>query len=755
MRQQWEDLRALFDAAWPLSAGERAQLLDERCGSDTRLRRELEKLLEAHDEGEAETARRASGTRRFGVWETIELAGRGGMAEVYLARRVDGQHEQRAALKVMARSMLTVDYMDRFRREREILARLEHPNIARLFDGGLSESGEPYMVMEYVDGARLDDYCDQHSLPLAARLRLFLTLCSAVESAHRNLILHRDIKPSNVLVTHDGTLKLVDFGTARRMDADALETMAPLTPSFASPEQLRGESVTTASDVYGLGMTLYNLVTGALPFGRGGKSAYQAVQEAVERTAPPPSAMPGLSSALCKELRGDLDNIILKAIERDPARRYASAIQLADDITRHLEKRPVRAHRNTWTYRAERFVARHRVAVVLSAMLAITLLASAAAWSVEARQARLEAARSRRLAEFLTHVMGLGYDTYSGPMRTDGASARVLDVMRYASTNLQREMAGQPDLEARVRADIGHSLAELGLTAEAEENLRRGLALVDARKDPALAAELTGYLARKSFLEGDLKGSEKEFREALRLLRAARQARQTVPAAVESLLLLNASAAVGSLSGATAEMEALIDGAMASGRTLGESSAAYALALANHGFLRWGQGKAQEGEGEVRRALGIQEAMHPRPIEACMTRQALGDRIMSDGRLAEAAALMSEPHVCLDRAFVPGSIILLWARLSWLEWLVRSGRLHEAIGPLSVIEKEIAQQLPKAGWLRAEALMWRGRAQCKSGQPAEGVEALRAASGLLGATFGASSPGVKSVEARIAGCGTR
>ena len=441
------------------------------------------------------------------------------MAEVYLARRVDGRHEQRAALKVMTRSMLSWDYLDRFRRERDILAHLEHPNIARLFDGGLSESGEPYLVMEYVDGARLDDYCEQQSLPLAARLRLFLALCSAVESAHRNLILHRDIKPGNVLVTREGTLKLVDFGTARRMDADALETMAPLTPSFASPEQLRGEGVTTVSDVYGLGMTLYQLAAGCLPFGGRGKSAYQTAQEAMEHTPPPPSASSGLSKSRQRELRGDLDNIILKAIERDPARRYASAAELADDITRHLEKRPVKARNHSWPYRAGRFVARHRIAVIFSALMAITLVASAAVLTVEMRQARLEAARSRRLADFLTHVMGLGYDTYSGPMRTDGASARELDVIRYAGSNLHREMAGQPELEARVRADIGHALAELGLTAEAEGNLRRGLALVDARGNPALAAELTGYLARKTYLEGDFKNSEKEFRDRIAVAR--------------------------------------------------------------------------------------------------------------------------------------------------------------------------------------------------------------------------------------------
>jgi hypothetical protein len=303
-----------------------------------------------------------------------------------------------------------------------------------------------------------------------------------------------------------------------------------------------------------------------------------------------------------------------------------------------------------------------------------------------------------------------------------------------------------------VRADIGHALAELGLTAEAEASLRRGLSLVDPQQDPAMAAEITGYLARTSFLEGDLKSSEKEFREALRLLDVARHSSQ-VPAAVESLLLLNASATFGSIAGPTAEMEALINGALSRGRTLGESSTAYALALSNHGFLLWAKGDAAGGEREIRRAIAIQEAMQPRPIEACVTRQALGDRKMSMGNLEEAAVLMSEPRPCLERAFVPGSITLIWAHLSSLEWLVRSGRFHEAIGPLGVIEQDIVTYLPKAGWLRAEALVWQGRALCKSGQPSQGMSNLRDAGGLLGAVFGLSSPGVRGVEALIAGCG--
>jgi serine/threonine protein kinase len=316
MKQQWDDLRALFDAAWPLPAPARVQLLDERCGSDPRFRRELEKLLAAHDEGEAAAARSAAGRRRFGDWETIGPAGQG-EGDVYLAERIDGQNPRRASLKVMARSLVSPAYLDRFRREREILARLEHPHIARLFDGGLSESGEPYLVTEYVEGEPLDEYCEQRGLPLEARLRLFLALCPAVEFAHRNLIVHRDIRPANVLVTPDGVLKLVNFGSG-----DPLENL------------------TTAGDVRGLGMML-------------------------EQLAP--------------KLSGDLDSIILKATEGDPARQYGSAFQLAEEIERYLEKRPVQARDISLGYRAERWIARHRVAAAVTGLLGITLL-GAAAW---------------------------------------------------------------------------------------------------------------------------------------------------------------------------------------------------------------------------------------------------------------------------------------------------------------------------------------------------------------------------------------
>ena len=714
----WQRVEELFHAALERPESERESWIVAQAGIDPAVSEEVRSLLAAdRRSGElgaqaapaAPAIEAAPPSRRFGAWETGELLGRGGMGEVYLARRADGQHAQRAALKVMARSLLSADSMDRFRREREILAQLELPNVARLLDGGVSDSGEPYLVMEYVDGERLDRYCDRHELPLAARLRLFLTLCAAVEGAHRNLILHRDIKPANVLVTADGTLKLVDFGAARRMDAGSLETVAPLTPSFASPEQLRGEPVTTLSDVYGLGMTLYQLVSGALPFGQGPRSAYETMQQAVQGDTVAPSAAPGVPAARRRELRGDLDNIVLKALAPDPARRYASVGKLAEDVERHLNRQPVHARASTWTYRTERFIARHRLPVGLCALLALTVTVAAVGLAVQTRHARLEAERSRSMATFLTHVIGLGYDRDTGPMRSEGASTRVIDVIRYAAERLPVEMADQPELEAQMRANIGQVLVELGDTAAAEANLRRGLALVDARRNPALAAELTSHLARKSSLEGDDASAEREFHEAVRLRDRARGA---MPAPADFALALNAAAAVSS----PAEQDVLLGRALRIGRQAGERSPVYAEALFNRGMQTWARGRPDEGVRDIRQAMAVLDAIQPRPLEDCEGRHVWGQSEMVRGNLPLARQLMDDAMPCLERALLPGSTQLMWARLAQLKLLVREGHYQQATPPLEAIIEEISRWHPKNREMLASALRWRARALCQ-GRP--------------------------------------
>jgi hypothetical protein len=748
LKDQWDDLRFLFEIAWPLAPPERVRLLEERCNGNIRLRRELEKLLAAHDDLAAKEAA-PSVERRFGAWRTSSLIARGGMAEVYLAERADGHYQQRGALKVMPRHLLSWDYLDRFRREREILARLDHPNIARLLDGGVSDAGDPFLVMEFIDGRPLDQYCDDHHLPVRARLKIFLDLCSAVQSAHRNLVLHRDIKPSNVLVTADGSVKLLDFGTARRIDGTGLETTAPITPSYASPEQLRGEPVTTLSDVYGLGMTLYKVLAGTLPFGGAGRNAWQALQNALEGAVPAPSSAPDLAPALRRELGGDLDNIILKAIDRDPARRYSSAARLADDLCRYLERRPVEARPQTWRYRAGRFVARNRVGVVLAGLLALTLVAAAGALTVSERQARLEAARNRRLADFLTHVMGLGYDVDSGPLRAQGTAARAVDVLRFAADNLGREFAGQPRTEARLRADLGHALAELGYTDEASLNLSRGLSLVDPKRDTALAAELTGYLARSRFIEGDLHVAEAGFHDALRLAQAASP---PIAAAPESILLINAAASFSTLHGPAPEVERLLNLAVSRARQVGEASPAYALALVNHGAMLWDRDRAADGDKEVLAAVAIQDRMSPRPVESCLVRLILADRAQFRGQLDEAGRWLGEARPCLEGSFKPGSLLPSYARLVSIEIDYRRGKIREVLDPLRSAEREVASALPKALWLRGETLLLRGLAACKLNQPGEGSADLGEASRLLSVAFSPQAKAVRTADAALNQC---
>ena len=354
-------IRRLFLEVLEIEPSRRSGFL-ESCGASTEVQGAVLTLLR-HDSGgdsflEQAVAHELSTPilqgQRFGAYQLGELLGRGGMDAVFKADRIDGELSQVAAIKIVERGWLAPQAMERFRQERQILAGLVHPNIEQLLDGGTREDGLPNLVMEYVDGQRLDEYCAQHHLGIAGRLRVFLPLCDAVDYAHRKLVVHRDLKPSNVLVTAEGAPKLLDFGVAKAMDpgAGSLTQTLVLTPDFASPEQVRGTEVTTATDVYGLGAVLYHLTTGQPPHPVHDLSP-RALERAICEVGP---ARPSLHRA---DLKGDLENILLKALHPEPADRYASARELADDIERYLEHRPVLATPPRWWYRMRRFVQRH------------------------------------------------------------------------------------------------------------------------------------------------------------------------------------------------------------------------------------------------------------------------------------------------------------------------------------------------------------------------------------------------------------
>jgi eukaryotic-like serine/threonine-protein kinase len=379
--ERWQQVKSLFDAALGSETSERAGLLDRACAGDEDLRREVESLLAAHA-GAGDRYEQAAVTadpligRQVGVYRIIRRLGTGGMGAVYLAARADDQFRRLVAVKTIRSELLDERTQRRFENERHTLAGLDHPNIVRLLDGGTTEDGMPYLVMDYVEGQPIDRYAKEHSLSIAERLALFRTLCAAVHFAHQNLVVHRDLKPANVLVTPQGIPKLLDFGIAKLVRPEYAagavgytRTMAqPMTPEFASPEQIRGQPITTASDIYALGVLLYVLLTGVHPFERQTQSSYDLERAICEGEPGKPSdAAP---TALARQLRGDLDVIVLTAIRKEPQRRYASAEHLAEDVRRFLEEQPVAARGESLAYRVRKFVGRHRVAVGVSLVAA-------------------------------------------------------------------------------------------------------------------------------------------------------------------------------------------------------------------------------------------------------------------------------------------------------------------------------------------------------------------------------------------------
>lgn len=404
----WDRVQGIFLSVADLPPGEQEQLLDVACSGDSALRTEIESLL-ASDRKNGAGITAAVGTEaallfdspvpgdRLGAYRIIYEIGRGGMGAVYLATRADDQYRKQVAIKVVKRGMDSDEVLGRFRHERQILAGLEHPHIARLIDGGTTPDGRPYFVMERVQGQPIDAYCREHNLGVESRLRLFLRVCEAVSYAHRALVVHRDLKPGNILVNAEGVPKLLDFGVAKLLSPGADPGLTstgfrtgPLTPEYASPEQVRGLAVTTATDVYALGAILYELLTGT----RAQKMTTRTPAE-IERVVCDTQTLRPSHASLALQLDGDLDNIVWMAMRKERERRYQSVDQLAEDIGRYLSGLPVMARQDSFAYRARKFVGRNRLAIAAGALVFGSLVAGIAVSVNQTRQA--EAAR--RVAE--------------------------------------------------------------------------------------------------------------------------------------------------------------------------------------------------------------------------------------------------------------------------------------------------------------------------------------------------------------------
>jgi non-specific serine/threonine protein kinase/serine/threonine-protein kinase len=531
---RWERIEELFAACVGRKPAERADLLDRSCAGDAELRREVESLLAAHETTEGildapplfrpgapvmgpEIAGRllAPGTR-LGPWRIGTLIGRGGAGEVYAAHRADGSFEQQVAIKVL--QMEAAAQLSRFHAERRILARLEHPGIARLLDGGVTADGRPYAVIEHVEGRPLVEHCRAHGCDLEERLRLFGQVCEAVAHAHRNLVVHRDLKPGNILVDADGRVKLLDFGIAKLLDVgDKGEgvatdlTRAPLTPDYAAPEQLTGEPVTTATDVYALGVLLFELLTGERPWRSGDLPVASAVRLLLEKEAPPasraarearPSDLPDLPVP-ARALEGDLDAIIAKCLRKQPEHRYESVAALWQDIERHRRREPVRAREGAGLYVLGRLLLRHRWAVAGAAALFLSLAAGLTAFAWQARRAEIERDQARRASSreeaIRDHLTHLFRTSLAEPAAEPITAKTMLD--RSAQRVLQ-EYRDDPQLAGEVVVTLADLYGALG-DVEGQAPLLEGfLTAAGPEADPQAVALARQKLANIELVRG-------------------------------------------------------------------------------------------------------------------------------------------------------------------------------------------------------------------------------------------------------------
>ncbi len=623
--ERWKQLDTIFARALEYAPDERTAFLRHACGHDPVLYEEVLALLCRAEEAEQALGESATlfaapllssldldeeteALRPVGPYRLLQRIGQGGMGDVYLAERTEGGFDQRVAVKLIRRGMDTDEMLRRFRYERRILAALHHPHIARLYDGGATDDGLPYLVMEYVAGQPLTRYCDAHACGVDARLALFQTVCAAVRYAHEHLVVHRDLKPSNILVTDDGEVKLLDFGIARLLDDDSADVLTRtgrgvLTPAYAAPEQVRGEPISTASDVYALGVLLYELLTGTRPAPASAAPVEQEPERpslaAARATVTVAAARDTRPDRLCRRLRGDLDVIALTALRHDPARRYSSAGSLLADIERHLAGRPISARPDTWRYRARTFIRRNRTAVAVAAAALFLLISSGAFYGVlitaERDRARLEAAKATQVAAFLESLFAASDPFAPTSARLD--TLRVGEFARLGAGRVQRDLADQPLVQAQMLSVVGRVHAKLGLREEAR---------------PLLA-------------------------EALRLRRLlAPETQEEIAQSLSDYALLLYD------DGAYDEADSLFNEVLVLRRALhGDNHEEVAAALGNLALTRHARGALDEAEAMHREALGIREkifpAIHPEIATGLST---LATTLIGKGAYAEADSLL-------------------------------------------------------------------------------------------------------------------
>lgn len=763
---RWKRLRALFAHASELDGGERAAYLDAECGDDAELRREIEELLAASTEETddvdeivrtaASKLTTAEEGRRIGPYRVVRVIGQGGMGQVYLAKRDDEELDLDVAIKVVGWFAVTDAQVERFLAERQILASLNHPYIARLLDGGRTEEGVPYLAMEYIEGSSITEYADAASLSLAERLELFLKVCDAVQHAHRQLVIHRDIKPSNILVTRDGTPKLLDFGIAKLLDTSLAVRSQPvtradmrvLTPEYASPEQLRGLPVTIQTDVYGLGVLLYQLITGRFPYvidATGSPRLEEIILEtepglpsvAVTREVPDGEpAGPALPSRqLSRLLEGDLDNIAMMALRKEPERRYETVKDFADDVRNFLENRPVRARGDSALYIARKFARRNRtlLAVAAAVLLAVTL--QTAFYTVrlaeERDRAELEAQRASEVSAFLTELFA-----EADPSRNLGEPLTARQMLDRGAVRVIDELGDEPELQAALMVTIAESYNSLEENVAAYEYLEASMPPMETALGPVHpdVLELRYLLGLATTYKGDAAAARPIHAENLRRRRGSGGPSYETVRELKQLAVIDAR--LGNYEAAEAQYDVVLEAF----RKLGRDDD-LAKALLDYGSMLRMLDREAEEEAMILEALAIQERSvgTGHPAYAAVINN-LGNHYFRRGDYAAARRYM-EQHVELQRALygedgVPYGVALI----NYASLLRQDGDIEDALRlyneALVIAAKGYGRDAPRYAYLLeniANTLTDLGRYD-------EAEAAYAEALGILGARFGTDHP---------------
>lgn len=702
----WTRLQELFHLASAMDQVAREAFLEKECADDPDLRGQLRALLAASDKpgGSFQTVLEHSAARVFAVnqlavgdqlgpYELKRLVGHGGMGSVFLALRADGAFTKDVAIKFVRTGFDGLSARERFRTERQILAGLDHPNIARLLDGGEGPDGQPFVAMEFVDGVPLDSYARDRKLSINERIDLFRQICAGVAYAHRNLVVHRDIKPANILVTADGTPKLVDFGIAKLLStAEELPSLTrtgerAMTLDYASPEQVLGQSITTASDIYSLGVVLYELLTGVAPYRVAGARPSEAERVICELEPVRPSKQTpaGEHAKLARQLRGDLDNIVLKALRKEPERRYGSVDELSDDLRRHREGYPVLARSDTWQYRAAKFVTRHKAGVAVGVAVALSLAALFAAVVQERNTARAEREKAQQASRFLVESFRV-----SDPSESRGQSLTAREVLQRGAQRVDRDLQSQPGTRATILRTLSEVYASIGLYQDAQSLIDRAVtarqAAGEAGTDDAREDQI--QLARVLLTRGEWQKSADRLRQALPFA-------QTLPQ--RSAVLYHLGMAQTEL-GKWQDAKQSLDAALALRRTQGDE-ASVAQTLYGLSSLCFRQGDYRNNLELAKQAYAIRQrlfgAMHPDVADSLQQMASACDGL---GQFDESLRLAHEA-LAMQKSLYGETHLNVASSLNDLAaFFARAGRLEDSrdthLRALAVYRKVLGEKHP-------------------------------------------------------------